>query len=249
MTALSLGIAEYFFAYRRRELPRKRRWPSNLMIIVTGSVLSRLILPLGLSSVALWAKGHHLGLFNYFKVSIIAASIMTFLLLDYAIYLQHVFSHRWKILWIFHRVHHTDPDLDFTTALRFHPVEILLSLVFKSTVIIFIGANVTSVLVFEIVLNSMAMFNHTNLNIPHRFERQLRKFIVTPQMHIIHHSVEKAESDKNFGFNLSFWDYFFNSYQSGFHSAGIIGQRETNIKMDQRILKLLLQPFKQRIRS
>ena len=170
--------------------------------------------------------------------------ILGLIIFDLAIYLQHILVHKVDFLWCFHRVHHTDVDLDLTSALRFHPVEILFSLMYKILIILIFGLSVETVLIFEILLNFMAMFNHANIAIHPRCERVLRYFVVTPQMHIIHHSVERGESDRNYGFNLSIWDRLFKTYQKAFDSNQLIGQETNRAIADQALIKLLIQPFK-----
>lgn len=241
--AFTLIILEFFFSFRKRVSKRAIRWPANIMIILIDSLLLKMIIPTGLFGVALWAKNNDVGLLNYLEINNVYSAILTFILLDLAIYFQHYYSHKWPLLWRFHKVHHTDPDLDFTSALRFHPFEILYSLVFKIGLVLILGANALSVLVFEIVLNSMSMFNHANIHIPHKIEKILRLIFVTPQMHIIHHSVVQRESDSNYSFNFSLWDHVFNTYTSRFKSDGTIGQIgyfETN---KQKIIYLMRQPF------
>lgn len=208
--AILLSFLEFFYFYRKRVLNRKKRWPANLMMILVDSIFLKLILPIGLVGVSIWANQNNVGIFNYFKINNIFSGILTFLVFDLVIYFQHVFSHKWPFLWRFHQVHHTDPDLDFTTALRFHPIEMLYSLILKIGLVLILGANPLSILIFEIILNSMSMFNHANLYIPQKIEKLLRYVLVTPQMHIIHHSVLKNESNTNLGFNFSCWDFFLN---------------------------------------
>ena len=241
--AILLMSLEFFFSYRKRILNRKTRWPVNLMIIFLDSVFIKLIIPTGLVGIAIWANLHNIGIFNYYKINSIYSGILTFIIFDLAIYFQHIYSHKWNLLWRFHQVHHTDPDLDVTTALRFHPVEMFYSLIYKICLILILGANATSFLIFEIVLNSMSMFNHANLYIPEKIEKVLRFIFVTPQMHIIHHSVLQMESDTNFGFNFSLWDYLLGTYTSKFKSNGKIGQEKFFGSEKQRFIFLLKQPF------
>lgn len=241
--AIVLAILEVFYSYRKREISRIIRWPSNIAIVAIDSAIVRVLLPLGLVGIAHWARVHNWGVFNFFHFSKFIALILTFIILDLAIYIQHVYSHKWHLLWIFHRVHHTDIDLDITTALRFHPIEIIYSLIYKIFIVLLIGANAKGLLLFEVVLNSMAMFNHANLYIPQKIEKYLRIIFVTPQMHIIHHSVEKNESDTNFGFNFSLWDFLFKTYTSHFSSSGVIGQSVFRTLKDHKLMNLLLQPF------
>ena len=241
--AVVLSALEFLFFYRKRISLRKKRWPTNLIIIFLDSFIIKLILPMGLVGIAMWAKSHNVGIFNYFRINDTVSAVLTFIIFDFTIYFQHVYSHKWSLLWRFHQVHHTDLDLDVTTALRFHPIEILYSLLLKSSLILFLGANTLSILVFEIVLNSMSMFNHANIYIPERLEKILRCVFVTPQMHIIHHSVLQKESDTNFSFNFSIWDYLFKSYTPKFLSSGRIGQENYFDNDKQKIFYLLKQPF------
>ena len=231
------------FAYRKRELSRLERWPSNILLVAIATIFIKLASPLGLIGIASWVSTNGLGIFNILKVNNVASGVFTFLFMDFAIYVQHYYSHKWRFLWIFHRVHHTDQDLDVTSGLRFHPIEIGLSYIYKILIILFLGASPEMVMIFEITLNGMAMLNHSNVYIPKALEKKLRIFLVTPQMHIIHHSVVKNESDKNFGFNLSIWDYLFKTYQKAFKSSGTIGQIEYNVPGQQGIWSLLIQPF------
>ena len=241
----SLLVAEVFFPYRNRVLLRMQRWPGNLLLILIDSFLLKLILPAGLFIVSAWASDHKIGFLNYFELQGIVAYILSFIFLDMMIYFQHVFSHKWNFLWRFHGVHHSDLDLDVTSGLRFHPIEILYSLVFKISLILFLGIDKNVILVFEIVLNSMAMFSHSNLNLPTRLEKKLRYFFVTPQMHIIHHSVLESESDTNFSFNFSIWDFLFKTYSERFKSVGRIGYLKFSKPEDQKIYQLLIQPFRE----
>jgi sterol desaturase/sphingolipid hydroxylase (fatty acid hydroxylase superfamily) len=241
-----LIIAEFFSPYRKRVFPRLVRWPSNLMLVISDNVLLKLILPTGLLGVSSWAQTRGIGLFNILEINCSIINILSIVVLDLAIYLQHLYSHKWKWLWIFHRVHHSDPDLDVTSALRFHPIEIAYSAVYKIGLILFFGIRPEAVLTFEIILNSMAMFNHSNVLIPDKFEKLLRMFFVTPQMHIIHHSVVKNETDSNYGFNFSCWDFLFKTYNSVFLSDGVIGQQFLKSRKDQQFLRLIIQPWKEK---
>ena len=219
------------------------RWPSNLGLIAVDNLLVKFILPLGLVGFCEQAQRMNIGLLNYFKLDSIFWSIGSFLFLDFAIYLQHILSHKWKFFWRFHRVHHSDTDLDLTSGLRFHPGEILISTFYKMIIVLLLGISPNTFLVFEIVLNTMAMFNHSNIFLPSTIEPYLRKLIVTPQMHIVHHSVLKCDSDKNFGFNLSLWDRFFKTYAKNFSSTDQIGQKGLESADDQPFFKLVIQPF------
>lgn len=243
--AISLGLLEFFYSYRERRFSRFKRWPSNLVIGLIDIVVLRVMFPLGFIGVAEWGKINHIGLLYFLNLNSISSSILGFILLDLAIYFQHVYSHKWTFFWRFHRVHHTDLDLDVTTAVRFHPIEILYSGVLKILLILLFGISPEVVLFFEIVLSSMAMFNHSNLYIPDKLEKILRLFFVTPQMHIVHHSVERFETDTNYGFNFSCWDFIFKTYRAAFSSSGKIGQTGFENIEEQGAVKLLIQPLRE----
>jgi len=199
----------------RRELAgalKTRRWVTNLAMVIFSSIALRLIFPLAAVGTALWAQSNNFGLLPMSGVSGWLAGLLAFVVLDFVVWLEHVVSHKWHLLWRIHRTHHADTGIDLTTALRFHPLEIVLSMFWKALVIIALGAPPLAVLVFEIVLNGAAMFNHANFKIPHRIDRVLRWLIVTPDMHRIHHSTEREETDSNYGFNLSIWDRMFATY-------------------------------------
>lgn len=240
---LTIGFLETSFEYRKRVLKRSERWPSNIGIIFLGTFLVKMIFPMGAVGVAYWCETHNIGIFNWIKLSYIPSVLLTIIFLDLVIYYQHVLTHKIPFLWKFHQVHHSDRDLDITSALRFHPVEIIFSMMLKTIVISFIGANAKGVMVFELILSSMAIFNHANFFIHPRIEKLLRIVFVTPQMHIIHHSEERFESDTNYGFNFSFWDRIFKTYTDSWKSEGVIGQRMFQREKDQEFLSLLKQPF------
>jgi sterol desaturase/sphingolipid hydroxylase (fatty acid hydroxylase superfamily) len=178
---------------------------------------------------ALFAQAQGWGLFNTYAVPAWAAIAASIVALDLAIYLQHVLFHAVPALWRLHRVHHADLDFDVTTGARFHPLEIVLSMLIKFAAIAVLGAPAVAVLVFEVLLNALAMFNHANVRIPAPIDRALRVVLVTPDMHRVHHSIEGDETDSNFGFNLSLWDRLFGTYRAGpraGHEAMTIGIRE-----------------------
>ena len=185
---------------------------SNLAMMLINTVIMRLLLPAITVTSAAWANAHNIGLFNSFTPAPMPALICSFIALDLIIYLQHLALHRIPLLWRFHRVHHLDMDMDTTTGVRFHPVEALFSLLLKVLAIVLLGAPVVTVILFEVTLNALSLFNHANINIHRKFEPLLRLLLVTPHMHRIHHSVEPHEYSHNFGFNLSLWDRLFNTY-------------------------------------
>lgn len=191
---------------------KSRRWLTNLAMVVLSSAVLRVVFPAAAVGAAAWAEARGWGLLRAAGVGGVPAGIVAFVVLDFAVWLEHVASHKVPILWRIHRMHHADPGFDVTTGLRFHPLEILLSMVWKAAVVIALGAPVLSVLVFEIVLNGAAMFNHSNVRLGPAADRLLRRFVVTPDMHRVHHSSDPAETDSNYGFNFPFWDKFFGTY-------------------------------------
>lgn len=201
---------------RRGLLLGRRRWPTNLSILVLGGITVRVlgaISPLLLAvGAATWAQQAGVGLFNVWGIPGWLAALLCVLILDALIWAQHWTFHRVPTLWRLHRVHHADRDFDVTTALRFHPVEIALSMLIKVAAVVVLGAPVLAVVVFEVLLNACAMFNHANLRLPVKLDRVLRMLVVTPDMHRVHHSVHAGEHNRNFGFNLSVWDRWFGTY-------------------------------------
>lgn len=225
---------------------RGRRWSANFGLIALDAILLRLFFPLAAVGAAAFAAGRGWGLFNVVAVPpwlAIAASIIA---LDLAIYAQHVVFHKIPLLWRLHRVHHSDVDLDVTTGLRFHPIEIVLSMAFKAGLVIALGAPVLAVIAFEVVLNATSMFNHANIDLPRGLDRILRRLIVTPDMHRVHHSVYRDETDSNFGFNLSVWDHLFATYRAqprDGHLRMRIGLDEFRERGERALHRLLIQPF------
>ncbi|MCU0934345.1 MAG: sterol desaturase family protein [Thiobacillaceae bacterium] len=199
---------------RVRLHPRRVRWAANLGLVVLNSVVLRLAFPVAAVAFAMLAAERGWGLLNAFALPGWAAVLLAVVALDFAIYLQHVMFHAVPALWRLHRVHHADPDFDVTTGARFHPIEIVLSMLIKLAVIAVLGAPAAAVLVFEVLLNATAMFNHANLKLPELVDRLLRRFVVTPDMHRVHHSMEVAEANSNFGFNLPWWDRLFGTYRA-----------------------------------
>ena len=198
---------------RTRLHTRRERWSRNFALVAIDALVLRLALPAGAVGFAALAADRGWGLLNAFAVPLGLAFALALVALDLAIYLQHVMFHAVPLLWRLHRVHHADPDFDVTTGVRFHPVEILLSMLVKLAAIAVTGAPAPAVLAFEVLLNACAMFNHGNVGLPMALDRLLRRAIVTPDMHRIHHSAEKAEADSNYGFNLSCWDRLFGTYR------------------------------------
>ena len=189
------------------------RWINNLGLVFFNSVLLRVIFPAAAVGMAAFASQHGWGVFNYYDVPPVIAVVVSVVAMDLVIYLQHVMVHAVPILWRLHRVHHADPDYDVTTGARFHPVEIIISMLIKFATITVLGPPVVAVLIFEVLLNATAMFNHGNIRLPLGLDRVLRWVVVTPDMHRVHHSVEDDEANSNFGFNLPWWDRLFGTYR------------------------------------
>ena len=244
---LLLGMMMWeLLAPRRKTQNRKLRWPSNLGIVVLNTLLLMLA-PVTAVGAALFSVFNHFGLFLWLELSLWPSIILSLLLLDLAIYWQHRIFHAIPRLWPIHRMHHTDTEFDVTTALRFHPIEIVISIAIKAAVIILIGAPVLAVIAFEIILNGTAMFNHGNVKLPAVVDKVLRLVIVTPDMHRVHHAVHGDEYNTNYGFNLSIWDRLFSSYTAqpkDGHSEMQIGQHEYRDPDEARLDKLLTQPFR-----
>lgn len=212
------AIAEALWPRRVRRYRRASRWRTNLTLGVLGTLALRLVavagVPVAAVEVARWAADHRLGVLNQLQFSQTLKVMLALLLLDGVIWAQHRAFHRWSWLWRWHRVHHADRDLDVSSALRFHPGEILLSMALKSAAVLALGAPWISVVVFEVVLNGMAMFNHANLRLPVAIDAVVRWVLVTPDLHRVHHSTHRDEQDSNFGFNLSVWDRIAGTYRA-----------------------------------
>jgi len=197
---------------RALSVPRLQRWSNNIGLLVLNSLVVRLLFPAAAVGIAFSADSAGWGLFNHVDLPYWLEVVLAVLLLDFAIYLQHVLMHRVPLLWRLHRVHHADLDIDLTTGSRFHTLEILLSMLIKWLVIFILGPALLAVLIFETILNGMAVFNHANVRLPARLDGLLRRLLVTPDMHRVHHSILRRETDSNYGFNLSVWDRLFATY-------------------------------------
>jgi sterol desaturase/sphingolipid hydroxylase (fatty acid hydroxylase superfamily) len=193
---------------------KSARWFSNLGLVLIDSVIVRLAFPAGLAGVAFLAQQRGWGLLNPFELSTLLKIVFSVLILDLAIYLQHVMFHSTPLLWRLHMVHHSDMDIDVTTGVRFHPIEILLSMGIKMVVVVLIGAPPASVLIFEIILNGTSMFNHGNIRYPQPIDPFLRLIVVTPEMHRVHHSTIRWETNSNLGFSFPWWDRLFGTYRN-----------------------------------
>jgi sterol desaturase/sphingolipid hydroxylase (fatty acid hydroxylase superfamily) len=243
MAAWELGAPR-----RKQDIGRKTRWPSNLGIVLLDTLLVRLLFPMGAVGIAIGAEIRGWGLINALRVPAWVAIPAGIILLDLAIYLQHVLFHAIPALWRLHRMHHADLEFDVTTGVRFHPVEIFLSMVIKLGVVTAVGAPALAVLIFEVVLNATAMFNHGNVTLPARLDRILRWVLVTPEMHRVHHSIDARETNSNFGFNLPLWDRLFGTYRDqpeAGHVGMTIGIAQFRDQAEQRLDRMLTQPFRE----
>ena len=232
---------------RTQSIGRGRRWPNNLGVVAVDAALVRILFPTTAVGLALVAEAHGLGLFNVLALPDWIGVVASVILLDLAIYFQHVLFHAVPALWRLHRMHHADLDIDVSTGLRFHPIEILLSMMIKLAVVIALGAPAVAVLLFEVLLNATSMFNHSNVRIPRSFDGALRWFVVTPDMHRVHHSIRARETNSNFGFNLPFWDRLFGTYRAqpaAGHEAMTIGIEQFRDPRELRLERMLLQPLR-----
>lgn len=238
---------EVFSPRRTQAVGRIQRWPVNLGLAAFNMILMRLTIGSLAYVSAVAAADHSWGLLNWLGGPQWLSVIATLLALDFAVYAQHIVMHKWPPLWRLHQVHHTDLEFDATTAVRFHPLEILLSMLYKVLCIGLIGADPASVIAFEIILNGAATFNHSNVNIPPALDKKLRLLIITPDMHRIHHSTVPAETDSNYGFSISCWDRLCRTYTTDpetEQTAMAIGLRPFREQKDLGFLQLLLLPFK-----
>jgi len=243
---VSLGTLETVAPRRRNRLSRWLRWTSNIAILGISNGLLRLTFPVLSVGMALIAQEHGWGLFNALHAPTAIALFGSVLLLDLAIYLQHVVFHAVPTLWRLHRMHHADTELDVSTGLRFHPIEIVLSMVLKLMVVVALGPPVIAVFVFELLLNVSSMFNHSNIRVPLGFDRILRRLVVTPDMHRVHHSIDRRETNSNFGFNFPWWDRLFGTYVAqphAGHDAMTIGIERFRTVRDLRLDRMLIQPL------
>jgi len=237
---------EMFAPRRAWSTPKSMRWLANLGMVLLATFSVRLLFPLAATGAALFAAERGWGLLNnawlpgWFSVGIGIVG------LDFAIYLQHAMFHAIPTLWRLHMVHHTDLDFDVTTAVRFHPFEILLSMGIKMALVLLLGISALAVLLFEILLNGTAMFNHGNVRLPLGIDRVLRLFVVTPEMHRVHHSIVRRETNSNFGFNLPWWDRIMGTYRAqpaAGHEGMTIGLENFRAAGDLTLPRLLILPF------
>jgi len=257
---LAMAILELAIPKRDLSVSKARRWFTNFSIVGIDSLMVRVMarlpdligavaVPLAAVGAAIAADGYAFGLLNWLELPVWLSIIVALLVLDFAIWLQHVLSHKIPVLWRLHQVHHADRDIDVSTAIRFHPVEIVLSMLYKIVWVVLLGAPAVAVVLFEVILNGCAMFNHANINLPGWLDRGLRTFLVTPDMHRVHHSTVRREHNSNFGFNLSIWDRLFGTYtaqpEAG-HSGMQIGLDRYQDERPTTLIWSLIAPFGRR---
>jgi sterol desaturase/sphingolipid hydroxylase (fatty acid hydroxylase superfamily) len=242
-----MALWELLAPRRPQAVGRGVRWPGNLGIVVLDALLVRLLFPTTAVGLALVAEGQGWGLFNMLSWPTWIAVVLSVLVLDFAIYLQHVLFHAVPALWRLHRMHHADLEFDVSTGLRFHPIEILLSMLIKFVVIAALGVPALAVLIFEVLLNATSMFNHSNIRLTGTIDRLLRWIVVTPDMHRVHHSILVRETNSNFGFNLPWWDRLFGTYcaqPAAGHEGMTIGIGQFRDPRELGFVRMLLQPFR-----
>jgi sterol desaturase/sphingolipid hydroxylase (fatty acid hydroxylase superfamily) len=246
LTAIALW--EIIAPRRALTAAKFQRWFSNLSISLLNILLLRLLLPMAASGAALLAGERQWGILNVMELPLWLSVVLGFVLLDLLIYWQHRLFHRIPLLWRLHSMHHIDLDIDVTTGIRFHPLEALLSMIIKIAAILILGVPLLAVIIFEVVLNAAAMFNHGNISLPDKLDRWLRLLVVTPDMHRVHHSVIASETHSNFGFNLPWWDRLFGSYQAQpreGHLQMTIGLPDCQeVSKTSKLGAMLMHPFK-----
>jgi len=209
-----MAIWEFFSPRRSLTVSKPLRWLNNLGLVFLNSFVLRLLFPTAAIGVALFAQQQGWGLLNYYQFPLLLSVFIAVVSMDFVVYVQHVMVHAIPLLWRLHRVHHADLDYDVTTGARFHTFEIIISMLIKFATILLLGPSVVAVIIFEVMLNATAMFNHANVKLPLSVDRILRLFLVTPDMHRVHHSVEDNETNSNFGFSLPWWDRIFGTYRA-----------------------------------
>jgi len=246
-----MGLWELLAPRRAPKVSKLLRWGNNLSLVFLNSFLLRLVFPAAAVGMATFTQQQGWGLFNYYNINPLLELVLAVIILDFIIYLQHVMVHAVPALWRLHRVHHADIDFDVTTGSRFHPIEIFISMFIKFASIVVLGPSIVAVIIFEVLLNGMAMFNHGNVGLPKAVDKFLRYFIVTPDMHRVHHSIEDDETNSNFGFNLSIWDRLFGTYKEQPRGGQInmtIGIQQFNTPKQATWLQgLLIMPFKGKV--
>ena len=249
---LIMAQFEFLVPRKVRALPRYQRWFTNASLVVINSIAVKVAVPILAVAMASIVADKGWGLLNQVSLPFWLEVILAIVVLDMAIYFQHLLSHKIPILWRLHQVHHADRDIDVTTGLRFHPIEILLSMAYKLLVVLILGPAALAVFLFEVILNASAMFNHSNVRIPLTIDKVLRQIVVTPDMHRVHHSVIQSETDSNYGFFLSVWDRLYRTYtpqpRDG-HDNMQIGLSEYQTNEPASLVWSLLLPFKAKKKS
>ena len=243
----ALALWEVAAPRRRQEIPRLMRWSNNFALVVIDTLLVRLAFPVVAVALALAAEAQGWGLLQLWEMPDWLGVVLALLALDLAIYLQHVMFHAVPALWRLHRMHHADLEFDVTTGLRFHPAEILISMGIKLAVVAALGPPAVAVLIFEVLLNATAMFNHANIRLPLGLDRLLRLIVVTPDMHRVHHSSDPRETNSNFGFNLPWWDRLLGTYiaqPAKGHEGMEIGIEQFRTRRDLWLDRMLVQPLR-----
>jgi sterol desaturase/sphingolipid hydroxylase (fatty acid hydroxylase superfamily) len=244
---IAMAAWEFVMPRRKQAIGRSWRWPNNLGVVAIDTLLVRILFPTTAVGLALLAEAKGFGLFNAIVLPAWVATVASVVILDLVIYLQHVLFHAVPALWRLHRMHHADLEFDVSTGLRFHPIEILLSMLIKFAVVAALGAPALAVLIFEVLLNATSMFNHANVRLPLHLDRVLRWLVVTPDMHRIHHSILSRETNSNFGFNLPWWDRLFGTYRAqpaAGHEGMTIGIEQFRDLRELGLDRMLVQPFR-----
>jgi sterol desaturase/sphingolipid hydroxylase (fatty acid hydroxylase superfamily) len=244
---LLMALWEFLAPRRQLSVRRGMRWSSNLGLTALNTLAVRFLVPLGAIGTALFAQEHGWGLLNTVSLPVWLSAVLAVVALDLVIYLQHVMFHAVPLLWRLHMVHHADLDFDVTTGVRFHTIEILLSMLIKMGAVVLLGASAVAVVAFEVLLNTTSLFNHGNVRLPAWLDQLLRLVVVTPEMHRVHHSVSPFETNSNFGFNLPWWDFLFGTYKA----QPAAGHEDMTIGLEQirderkadRLHWMLLLPF------
>ncbi len=242
-----MAVWELAAPRRRAEIPRLLRWSNNFVLVALDSALVRICFPVLAVQFAAQLEASGWGLLNILGLPGWLAVLIAVIILDLAIYLQHVIFHAVPILWRLHRVHHADLDFDVSTGVRFHPAEILISMAIKLAVVALLGAPAVAVLIFEVVLSATSLFNHSNICLPERVDAILRLIVVTPDMHRVHHSIHRTETDSNYGFNIPWWDRLFGTYNAqprDGHTGMTIGIERFRTRRDLWLDRMLLQPLR-----
>lgn len=239
-----LALWEILYPNHKPALEKKYRWASNILLVLLNNAAVRILFPVTAIAFAEYAVQNRWGFLSAVNLPAPASFVLGILFLDFVIYLQHAVFHSLPLLWRLHRMHHADLELDVTSGTRFHPIEIIISMFIKIAAIAVSGVSPFTVLIFEVILNGMAMFNHSNIYIPEKLDRILRFLFVTPAMHRIHHSVIPSEYNMNYGFNLSVWDRIFGTMKNSAQGTLVLGLNIFREKKDSRLDQLLIQPFR-----